>query len=358
MKRTFILALGLAIAAALWAMKAMEEPPAPPPAAKPQAGPTPADARLQAQLRILDEWRVQDRLPGGRSPFYFLAVAGMFKHLAQQALPSLEGITIAEIGPGSSLIPGVLFVSAGARHYFGIDLYQDPAIHNALAYRTALGLAYVDPDYRRRDPAEIFLREDKGKAVLNPQYITYLNRPAYDTGLASDSVDFLYSMATIEHLDDPERSIAEWKRVLKPGGISAHHAALVDHRDFSKPYEYLKIEPDAWKAQFGPGKTYPEYDYVNSWRAIDFIRAFRKAGFEVLRNEPDAPHPYFDEQNRRTYPTQLMGEAEWAQIAPSIRAGRTREEVSQIYITVVVRKPGQTCAAAPGAQCRPGAASR
>jgi len=338
-KRIYVLALGLAIAAALWAMKAMEDPPAPPVAAKPQAGPTLSDARLHTQLRILEEWRVQDRSPGGRTPFYFLAVTGMFKHLAQKALPSLEGITIAEIGPGSSLIPGVLFVSAGARHYYGIDLYQDPAVHNALAYRTALGLAYIDRDYRRRDPAEIFLREEKGKAILNPEYITYLNRPAYDTGLASESVDFLYSMATIEHLDDPERSIAEWKRVLKPGGISAHHAALVDHRDFSKPYEYLKIEPEAWKAQFGPGRTYPEYDYVNSWRAIDFLRAFRKAGFEVLHHEADAPHPYFSEQNRKTYPTQLMSEEAWAQIAPSIRAGRTREEVSQIFFTVVVRKP-------------------
>ena len=231
----------------------------------------------------------------------------------------------------------MLFVSAGARHFYGIDLYQNPAIYNPLAYRTALGLAYIDLDYRRRDPAEIF-REEKGKAMLNPLYISYLNRSAHDTGLASASVDFLYSMATLEHLDDPARSIEEWKRVLKPGGISAHHAALADHRDFSKPYEYLKIEPEAWKAQFGPGKTYPESEYINTWRAVDFLRAFRKAGFEVLHHEAGMPHPYFRDQ--KVYPTEPMSAVEWAQIAPSIRAGRTRAEVSQIEFTVVVRKPG------------------
>ena len=39
----------------------------------------------------------------------------------------------------------------------------------------------------------------------------------------------------------------EWRRILKPGGISAHIAGLADHRDFSKPYEYLKLKPAAWR---------------------------------------------------------------------------------------------------------------
>ena len=77
-KRIFVLALGLAIAGALWVIKATQAPPALPVPAKPRADPSPADTRSHTQLRILDEWRVQDRSPGVRSPFYFLCVTGMF----------------------------------------------------------------------------------------------------------------------------------------------------------------------------------------------------------------------------------------------------------------------------------------
>jgi SAM-dependent methyltransferase len=144
-------------------------------------------------------------------------------------------------------------------------------------------------------------------------------------------------MATIEHLNDPLGSILEWKRILKPGGISAHIAGLVDHRDFSKPYEYLKLDPPAWRAQFGPGRT-PLHDYVNQWRPIDFRRAFEKAGFEILEYSTEIKSAYSREQIRLLYPNQSITDADWAQITPSVREGKTREEVSQLFITIVVRK--------------------
>ena len=148
-------------------------------------------------------------------------------------------------------------------------------------------------------------------------------------------------MATIEHLNDPLQSIAEWKRILKPGGISAHIAGLADHRDFSKPYEYLKLDPAAWRAQFGPGRI-PLHDYVNQWRPIDFRRAFEQAGFEILEYATEIKSAYSREQIRVLYPNQSITDADWEQIAPSVREGKTREEVSQIFITIVVRKPAKS----------------
>jgi len=38
------------------------------------------------------------------------------------------------------------------------------------------------------------------------------------------------------------------------------------------------------------------------------------------------------------YPNQRITDADWAQITPSVREGKTREEVSQLFITIVVRK--------------------
>ena len=289
---------------------------------------------------MLNQWRIHDREAEDRTPFYFLWVAGMFKQYALKGYPSLKDLTIVEIGPGSAMITGALYVSAGAKRYYGVDIYEHPRLRDALPYRVAFGLAYMDPDYLARDPSEIIVREAGGKAVFNPERITFLKRPAHETGLDDASVDYLFSLATLEHIYEAEKSILEWKRVLRPGGISAHVAVIADHRDFAKPYEYLKLDPAAWRAQFvGPDAKHPENEYVNPWRPIDFKRAFEKAGFEILEYSTEPRQPYMRDQARVLYPTRTISDADWSQVVPSVRRGHTREEVSELFITLVARKP-------------------
>ena len=297
--------------------------------------------QMELQREILASWRKQDLEGDIRSPFYFVWAAGMFKQFATKHLGSLKDLNIVEIGPGSTMIPAALYASAGAKHLYCVDIFEHPAIRDALPYRTAFDLAKLDADYFVRDANEIILKEEGGKATLNPDYISFLKRESFDTGLPDASVDYVFSLATIEHLNDPLRSIAEWKRILKPGGISAHIAGLADHRDFSKPYEYLKWNPAGWRAQFGPGRA-PLHEYVNQWRPIDFRRAFEQAGFEILEYATEIKSAYSREQIRVFYPNQSIGDADWQQIAPAVREGKTREEVSQIFITIVVRKPAKS----------------
>ena len=292
------------------------------------------------QQKLFEEWSQHDREGDVRSPFYFAAVANLHKKFALEVLPSLRGTTIVEIGPGSSMIPGALFASAGADHYYGVDIYRHPALFDGQPYRTAFGFARLDSDYLVRAQEEIILREEKGQAILNPRYVTFLERQSYDLGLPDRSVDFLFSQATIEHIDDPERSVREWSRVLKPGGVSAHLAVCLDHRDFAKPYEYLKLDPGQWRAQFGPGKAYPLWEFVNQWRPIDFRREFEKAGFEVLEYSTEPRTAYSRESWQKLHPAPFkLTDTDWAQVAPSVRAGHTREEVGEVFITLVVRKP-------------------
>ena len=298
--------------------------------------------QMELQREILAKWRKHDLEGDIRSPFYFVWAAGMFKQFAVKHLGSLKDLNIVEIGPGSSMIPAALYVSAGAKHLYCVDIFEHPAIRDALPYRTAFDLAKLDSDYFLRDANEIIIKEEGGNATLNPDYITFLKRESFDTGLPDASVDYVFSMATIEHLNDPLQSIAEWKRILKPGGISAHIAGLADHRDFSKPYEYLKLDPARWRAQFGGPGRIPLHDYVNQWRPIDFRRAFENAGFEILEYATEIKSAYSREQIRVFYPNQSITDADWELIAPAVREGKTREEVSQIFITIVVRKPAKS----------------
>jgi SAM-dependent methyltransferase len=329
------------LAAGIEAYRVMSEP-----TATPAATPTPAEARkeyvrqMELQREILAKWRKHDVEGNVRSPFYFVWAANMFKPFAVKHLGSLKGLRVVEIGPGSSMIPAALYASAGARHVYCVDVFEHPAIRDALPYRTAFELAKLDADYFVRDANQIILREEGGKATLNPDYITFLKRESADTGLPDASVDYVFSLATIEHLYDPLKSIMEWKRILKPGGISAHIAGLADHRDLAEPYEYLKLDPAVWRAQFGPGRTPLDY-WVHQWRPVDWRRAFEQAGFEILEYATEIKSAYHDEQIRRLYPKQTMTDADWEQVAPSVRKDKTREEVGQIFITIVVQKPAK-----------------
>jgi SAM-dependent methyltransferase len=294
---------------------------------------------MQEQREIIANWRQHDRHAGPRSPFYFVAIANLFKQVATQHFGSLKGLNIVEIGPGSSLINGALFVSAGAARYRGVDPYVNPAMRDALPYHVAFDLAHADPQYFIRPETEIIAKEADGKLDLNPNYISFVARNSYETGLPDNSVDYLFSMATIEHLDEPDRSIAEWKRIMKPGAISAHYAAAVDHRDMTKPYDHLKVDPAEWMKRFAPGGVYPPYSFFNQMRPIDFVRAFERAGFEIVeyRNEP--PTAYLLEQARELYPNRSLSDVDWQKVSLAIKGDKTREEVEKLFIMIVVRKP-------------------
>lgn len=70
------------------------------------------------------------------------------------------------------------------------------------------------------------------------QYI----REATDlAGIADNSYDFILSCHSLEHVANPMKAIAEWKRVLKPGGLFV--LVLPDKRntfDYNRPYTTMK----------------------------------------------------------------------------------------------------------------------
>jgi SAM-dependent methyltransferase len=59
-------------------------------------------------------------------------------------------------------------------------------------------------------------------------------------GVSDESYDFVYSSHTLEHLPDPELALANWWRIIKPGG---HLIVCVPHRDL---YEKKKTLPSRW----------------------------------------------------------------------------------------------------------------
>jgi SAM-dependent methyltransferase len=130
------------------------------------------------------------------------------------------------------------------------------------------------------------------------------------------SFDVVISNAAFEHFLEPETAIREAMRVLAPNGVGIHQIDLRDHRDFSKPLDFLRYEDEEWRRLHSDMVC-----YTNRLRFKDFERAFAATGVvEVAQVNLSA------------------------QIAPEVRATfhshfRDRDDLEALSALFVVRKP-------------------
>lgn len=85
--------------------------------------------------------------------------------------------------------------------------------------------------------------------------IDYVVADAADSGLAEESLDCVVSFETIEHVPDDEALLAEFRRILKPGGL------------------LICSTPNAWPLEIAPHHV-REYDRESFTRALS-------VGFEI-----------------------------------------------------------------------------
>ena len=95
--------------------------------------------------------------------------------------------------------------------------------------------------------------------------------------LPDGSMDMVFSLAALEHVNRPQAVIDNIFRMTRPGGWCLHAIDLRDHRDFDRPLDFLKMDEASYRAARPNGE--------NRWRASDFLEAFSTAGFEIVTTE-------------------------------------------------------------------------
>jgi SAM-dependent methyltransferase len=220
------------------------------------------------------------------------------KYLAQRPR------SVLEIGPGVNL--GVLFcfVASGVERAVGVDIERmtDP---KPLFYRTLKdylgcveGFAWWRYFATKIHPHALF---PHCAEMLNGDEV--LQRIDYQSPVSSaqlpfedDSFDLIYSVATLEHVPGPERTVSEMKRALRPGGIGVHEIDLKDHGK-SDPLKFLEWSDDEYTAKaqlYGEGTslkgildgTCQGEVFCNRFRMSDWLDLFHRYGFEILELEP------------------------------------------------------------------------
>jgi SAM-dependent methyltransferase len=112
---------------------------------------------------------------------------------------------------------------------------------------------------------------------------------ARDTGLAADSIDFISSTDTIEHIpeDDLLRILVECRRLLKPDGLMSYRIGMEDHYAYFdrsvSHYNFLRFSDRTWRV------LNPALHYQSRLRHPDYVRLARAAGFEIVEDRPSRP---------------------------------------------------------------------
>jgi ubiquinone/menaquinone biosynthesis C-methylase UbiE len=97
-------------------------------------------------------------------------------------------------------------------------------------------------------------------------------------------VDIVLSCAVLEHLYDLESAFAHLARITKPEGLGLHQVDFRDHRDFSRPLEFLLLSDCRFFREF----TEHHGECGNRCRPQEMRKLLDLAGFQVKDFRPNA----------------------------------------------------------------------
>jgi SAM-dependent methyltransferase len=112
---------------------------------------------------------------------------------------------------------------------------------------------------------------------------------ARDTGLPAQSIDFISSTDTMEHIpeDDLLRILVECRRLLKPEGLMSYRIGMEDHYAYFdrsvSHYNFLRFPDPVWRL------LNPALHYQSRLRHPDYVRLARAAGLEIVEDRPSRP---------------------------------------------------------------------
>lgn len=243
--------------------------------------------------------------------------------LLQQAEVHIDGSICVELGTGWDMSSAMTLVRTGARRVHTYD-----HVRHAVPKLKAMALQQIEGKITPADADLSFEPpfEELKQLVGEPRGEVEYHAPfdARATGLANQSIDFYYSLATLEHIPYPilKELLQESLRVLKPGSHCYHYIQPAMHswRGSETSVDYLIFSQRTWeKWIINP------IAYENRMRAIEHLELLKEVGFEIVRT-------WFNLDRNALAKIPRM------KLAPEFNRF-THEELAQIYVWVIARKP-------------------
>lgn len=181
--------------------------------------------------------------------------------------------TIVELGPGDSLATALIARAHGVRTTFLVDAgaFASRSLDIYLRLRHRL----LQLDGSRRLPE--FNSVEEMLNVTGGRYLT--EGTASLRTISDDSVDLVYSHATLEHvpLREVEEQLRQTRRILRPSGIVSHQVDLRDH--LGGGLNNLRFSEAFWESP----RVHRSGFYTNRIRLPEYLEMFRDCGFMVRK---------------------------------------------------------------------------
>jgi SAM-dependent methyltransferase len=202
-----------------------------------------------------------------------LALAG-FEPIAADGPGPLSDtdFVVLEFGPGDSLYTALIARAHGASRCYLLD-DGDFASRDLDGYQT---MARFLSDQGRSLPSLEGVRSvDEVLARCGATYLTHGIASLRE--LPSNSVDFIFSNAVLEHVRKHQMPevVNEMRRCLKPQGRCSHRVDLQDH--LGGALNNLRFSERVWESEFMARSGF----YTNRIRYQEFLELFQRAGFDV-----------------------------------------------------------------------------
>ena len=208
-----------------------------------------------------------------------------------EGVQSIKGKRVLEIGPGTNLGP-ILTLACHGAEVLVADRFLTP----------------WDPDYH---PQFYALLRDKLKNRWPSINLTPLDRILSQGGyppesislypcsleelseVPDQSVDVVISNAVLEHLYDLKSAFFYLARITKLGGLGIHNVDFRDHRNFSRPLEYLLLSNKEFSREFKERQG----ECGNRYRPQEIKQLLELVGFEIKDLQPISfvEEDYFNE---------------------------------------------------------------
>jgi len=187
------------------------------------------------------------------------------------------GFVALELGPGDSLLSGLVARYRGASRTYLVDTGAFAA-RDLRPYRELIRMV----NGCGCAPQEIPDGTDLD-AIARMFHITYLTGGATSLAAVPDeSIDFAWSHVVLEHIRrrEFEPCMLELRRVMRKGAICSHTVDLRDH--VGGAINNLRFSERVWESEFIARSGF----YTNRLRRSEILKVFAAAGFQPLMVEP------------------------------------------------------------------------
>ncbi len=133
-----------------------------------------------------------------------------------------QGKVAVELGSGDDISLPFSFALLGASRAYATDIppIDDISLPNAMRDK-------VISVTEQAIPRQVLIQPDRAEKLVEKR--SGLCAEALESAFSPESVDFIVSTSTLEHVDDPELAASQMFRTLRRGGRMVHAIALGNH---------------------------------------------------------------------------------------------------------------------------------